>query len=283
MALSNEKIKEYMKRLLLSRLRILMNHGFYGLLLMNMIYSINEDCETAATDGFRIVFGPTFLEELSDAELDFVMMHEILHVVLQHCFRRGELEQERFNIACDIVVNSNILLSNNMNLQSITLKEYGELMHVAPNGMEGYEFTAEQVYDMLSPIPNTSAKRSSALGSKLGRAKKEQGEADVEAKNWDDHSRWGLEEEDDILRDVWVKRMEDACEAILARDPSNSRGLLPAFAERIYQELRKPQTDWRMILNDFVQEEIVDYSFTPPDRRFGESPSFFLTLMKSQM
>ena len=274
MALSNEKKKEYMKRLLLSRLRILMNHGFYGLLLMNMIYSINEDCETAATDGFRIVFGPTFLEELSDAELDFVMMHEILHVVLQHCFRRGELEQERFNIACDIVVNSNILLSNNMNLQSITLKEYGELMHVAPNGMEGYEFTAEQVYDMLSPIPNTSAKRSSALGSELGRAKKEQGEADVEAKNWDDHSRWGLEEEDDILRDVWVKRMEDACEAILARDPSNSRGLLPAFAERIYQELRKPQTDWRMILNDFVQEEIVDYSFTPPDRRFGESPFF---------
>jgi len=29
-----------------------------------------------------------------------------------------------------------------------------------------------------------------------------------------------------------------------------------------------------MILNDFVQEEIVDYSFTPPDRRFDESPFF---------
>ena len=297
MALSDEKKKEYMKRLLLSRLRILMNHGFYGLLLMNMVYSIDEDFETAATDGIRIIFSPNFLDKLSDAELDFIMMHEILHVVLQHCFRGRELEQERFNIACDIVVNSNILLSNNMNLQSITLKEYGELIHVAPNGMEGYEFTAEQVYDMLSPIPNTSAKQpssavrntsamgssavgntsakgSSAAGYSLGRAKKEQGEAGGKAKNWDDHSLWGLEEEDDILRDVWVKRMEDACEAILARDPSNGRGLLPAFAERIYQELRKPQTDWRMILNDFVQEEIVDYSFTPPDRRFGESPFF---------
>jgi predicted metal-dependent peptidase len=31
-----------------------------------------------------------------------------------------------FNIACDIVVNSNILLSHEMNLQSITLKDYGE-------------------------------------------------------------------------------------------------------------------------------------------------------------
>lgn len=38
--------------------------------------------------------------------------------------------------------------------------------------------------------------------------------------------------------------------------------------------MRKPQTDWRTILNDFVQQEIVDYSFTPPDRRFDESPFF---------
>jgi predicted metal-dependent peptidase len=40
------------------------------------------------------------------------MMHEILHVVLQHCLRGEDRDQERFNIACDIVVNSNILLEN---------------------------------------------------------------------------------------------------------------------------------------------------------------------------
>ena len=37
MVLSDEKKKEYRKRLLLSRLRILCNNGFYGLLLMHMI------------------------------------------------------------------------------------------------------------------------------------------------------------------------------------------------------------------------------------------------------
>ena len=67
---------------------------------------------------------------------------------------------------------------------------------------------------------------------------------------------------------------EDACEAISIRDPSNQRGLFPLFAERLFKELKKPQTDWRMVLNDFVQQEIVDYSFTPPDRRFDESPFF---------
>ncbi len=253
MVLSDEKKREYMKRLMMSRLRILVNNGFYGLLLMHMAYSIDENCETAATDGRRVFFGPEFLEGLSDSELDFVMMHEILHVVLQHCFRCGDRDNERFNIACDIVVNSNILLSNNMDRKSIALKKHGESVHIAPDGKEGYEYTAEQVYEMLL-LPSKSRKPKTAV--------------------WDDHTHWGMEEEDDTLRDVWVKRFEDACEAILIRDPSNQRGILPLFAERLFKELRRPQTDWRMLLNDFIQEEVVDYSFTPPDRRFDESPFF---------
>lgn len=158
MVLSDEKKKEYKKRLLLARTRILCNNGFYGLLLMQMIYSIDENCITAATDGRRIVFAPSFLDELSDSELDFVMMHEILHVVLQHCFRQGDRDNELFNMACDIVVNSNILLSENMNLEAIILKNYGESMHLAPDGKEGYEYTAEQIYEMFQGKNNGNNK-----------------------------------------------------------------------------------------------------------------------------
>lgn len=218
------------------------------------------------------------------------MMHEILHVVLQHCLRRGDRDSEQFNIACDIVVNSNILLSENMNIKAITLRNFGESMHLAPDGKEGYEYTAEQVYNMLPPQPKgTMPKKSSTgsmgnsdndeqggnpRGSALGRAKQEQGEKSQSVAVWDDHTRWGMEEEDETLRDVWVKRFEDACEAVSIRDPSNQRGLLPMFAQRLIEELKKPQTDWRTILNDFIQEEIVDYSFTPPDRRFDDSPFY---------
>ena len=81
-------------------------------------------------------------------------------------------------------------------------------------------------------------------------------------------------EDDDAIRDVWVKRFEDACEAISVRDPSNTRGLLPMFARRLWEKMRNPQTDWRTILNDFIQEEVTDYSFLPPDRRFDGSPFF---------
>ena len=161
MALSSEKIQGYIKRLLLSRMRILCNHGFFGLILMHMIYSIDEEVETACTDGVRITFGVDFLDHLTDSELDFVMMHEIMHVVLQHCLRGDDKEAEEFNIACDIVVNSNILLENNMNTSSITLGSYGESMHTAPDGKEGYEYTAEQVYAMLPK--NTSKNKLSTF------------------------------------------------------------------------------------------------------------------------
>lgn len=274
MALSESKIKGCIKRLLLSRMRILYNHGFYGLLLMHMIYAVSEEIETACTDGVRITFGIDFLDSLSDSELDFVMMHEILHVVLQHCFRGDVEDPEAYNIAADIVVNSNIILENGMKASSITLSKYGIAMHVAPDGKEGHEYTAEQVYAMLPKNLNKKGNNKSP-GSADGRAKKEIAKDKHQPVwVWDDHSQWGKYEEDDTLRDVWVKRFEDAAEAIEIRDPSNTRGLLPAFAEHILKELKKPQTDWRTILNDFIQEEVVDYSFAPPDRRFDDSPFF---------
>lgn len=277
MALSDEKIREYTGRLLKSRMRILCNHGFYGLLLMHMVFSVDENLKTASTDGIRITFGTDFLATLSDNELDFVMMHEILHVVLQHCFRSVGFEDNRFNIACDIVVNSNILLENNMDLSSITLNMYGESMHKAPDGNEGHNYTVEQVYNMLT-VAMRKGKSGDSEGEGAGKAgdkgvDREKGNGEW-GKKWDDHSHWGREEEKDILKDIWTKRLKDACEAIRIKDPANERGLLPAFAERIVGELHKSQTDWRIILNEFVQEELTDYSFMPPDRRFDDNPFF---------
>ncbi len=282
MELSEQKIREYSMRLMKSRLRLLCTNGFYGLLLMHMVLTIDEECETAATDGIRIYFGPDFLENLTDPQIDIVMMHEILHVALQHCSRYGDFEPERFNIACDIVVNSLILESMGGNRKNIHLGKYGELMHETPDGKEGAKFTAEEVYAML-PAMNGKKSKNKMPGSKVkgnggGSGGKNGGSDDSDSNGngvFDDHEKWKNTADDNTLREEWQKRIIDAAEAVSIRDPSDQRGLLPAFAKRIIKELRKPQTDWRSILNEFVQEEICDYSFSPPDRRFGDS-DFFL-------
>lgn len=322
MVLSDEKIKGYVKRLLLSRMRILINNGFYGLLLMHIGFALDENVSTAATDGEKIMFSPDFLDTLSDRELDFVLMHEIVHIALRHCDRSGGFDGETFNIACDIVVNSNILLSENMDTSAITLSEYGESIHLAPDGSEGYNYTVEQLYSLL-PVPasadesdeqgnnsgsgdgdgdsddgsdgnsdddgngdskdddgngNSNSDNGGKTKSKKGKGGRKSGKSDDRADksgNWDDHSHWNEHETDDeLLKDLWVKRIKDAGEAISVRDSTTGRGTVPMFAKRILKELRQPQTDWRTILDEFVEEEIIDYSFTPPDRRFSDSPFF---------
>lgn len=261
MALSREQTANYLKRLLFSRMRLLMNHGFYGLLLMHTTLSIDENVETAYTDGDKIVFGTSFLDDLSDSEVDFIMMHEILHIVLSHCFRYGK-EQTRkdlelFNVACDIVVNSNILKSNDMKLSTITLDKYGEAMHLAPNSQEGYNYTAEEVYEMLLKLQSLS-------------------KDETKYDSLDDHSKWP--EEDNKTKqeksEEWLQKVISAKEAMDHQKECGGNGGVPECAERIYRELTQPQTDWKSILSDFVQENVCDYTFSPPDRRMQESPFF---------
>ena len=95
------------KRLQNARLSLLQKHPFYALLLMYMKFSIDLTCETAYTDGNRIAFNPEFMRNLSDSELEFVLMHEVLHTALGHPFRhQQDYDQQAFDIACDLVILS---------------------------------------------------------------------------------------------------------------------------------------------------------------------------------
>ena len=272
MPLPKEEEKKYVRRLLESRLRILCNQGFYGSLLMHMNFAIDDSVKNVAADRRKIYFNPSFLDKLSNLELDFVMIHEIVHLSLRHNSRSRVFEnKEIFDQAADIVTNSNILKSFGMKEDYICLQ--GEIQsHQAPDKKEGYEFSAEELYKILYEEMVLSGE----LGSKLDLD--EDGYV-IETSSgsgggFDDHSKWGSESDEGISDLDWEKYTMDACEMMYVRDPSNSRGLIPGYAARAYMELKEAKIDWRTLINNFIQEEVNDYSFTPPDRRFSDSPFF---------
>lgn len=275
--LDQERIRSCTRRILSSRMRILNSHGFFGLLLMHMSFSLDEMLGTAATDGNKIVFSPAFMDELSDSELDFVMMHEILHIALLHCHRGMEYNSELFNIACDIVVNSNILKENGMDKASIFIKSIGESMHLTPDGKEGFEFTAEEVYQMLLNEKDRGDRGSHSKDSTSKEQSRSGGNrTDSVPGAWDDHSKWGsIKDEDGSLRDAWIMRVREASSAISIVNSSKRCGSVPDCIKRHLKELREPTIDWRTVLNNFIQSEICDYSFQPPDRRY-DSTGFYL-------
>lgn len=272
MPLPKHEEKKYVRRLLESRLRILCNQGFYGSLLMHMDFAIDESVRNVAADRRKIYFNPSFLDRLSNLELDFVMIHEIVHLSLRHNSRSRAFEnKEVFDRATDIVANSNILKSFGMEESHICLQDEVQ-PHQAPDKREGYEFSAEELYKLLYE----DMVRSVGLGPKLDLDENgEEIQTDPgPGSGFDDHSRWGSETDEGISDLDWEKYTMDACEMMYIRDPSNSRGLIPGYAARAYMELKEAKTDWRTLINNFIQEEVNDYSFTPPDRRFSDSPFF---------
>jgi len=308
MELTREVQRKLATKLQQSRLRLLERQPFYGLLLLYMKFSLDIAAETAYTDGERIAFEPNFLDSLSESEVDLILMHEVLHTALSHTSRGKDYEDhEAFNIAADIVVNSNILYSNGMDLNSITLSETGESMHNLPDGREGFDFAVEEIYPIIAELKKKNLKYKDLTSKRKRRGHTNVPPKDTsllaEAKSgepWDNHDKWEKQKPENSLfddgdggsgneanggsssemQDLWLKRMVDATDLINTMNialpgSSSGRGTTPAFMDRILKDLRKSKLDWRTILQNFIQEDITDYSFSPPDRRFGDN-DFFL-------
>ena len=91
MAQFDAKTLAIVKRLQNARLSLLQKHPFYALLLMYMKFSIDLTCETAYTDGNRIAFNPEFMQNLSDSELEFVLMHVLSILIRNRSFHVYEI------------------------------------------------------------------------------------------------------------------------------------------------------------------------------------------------
>lgn len=308
-------------------MQILDMSTFFAMLLYHLGFAVDTACPTACTDGERIYFGEEFCDNLSTDELTVVMLHELMHVVLGHCWRAKGYNPLLYNIAADIVVNSTIM--DTLGLDITVAGE--ELMHLAPDGTEGHLHTAEEIYEMLlNTLPKRAKKPSnggvgsgSGSGTGAGKSKgqskdgneenqsqdqdeddqgkgkgKSKGKGGKDGRNGqgassdsddggsdgedseydtsaydsgrlDDHSAW--HEIAPHVKGEWQSHIVDAARTAVAQ--GKAAGSAAELAERLLKELTHPTINWRLLLQNFIQSEIHDYSFTPPDKRYDD---FFL-------
>lgn len=100
--------KERLDMIEKARFHIFLKHPFLGYALQHYEISLRDDIQTAATDGISIFFSRSYLDTLSFHETIFVLLHELLHIVLNHIYRKGKRDHLKFNVACDIVINDMI-------------------------------------------------------------------------------------------------------------------------------------------------------------------------------
>lgn len=92
-------------------LQLLLKQPFYG-----YIASIVTPCESDdipdilldASAAPKLLYNPEWFEGLGEQQAMGAVMHELLHLVLLHSFRRGSRETLLWAVACDMAVNEHI-------------------------------------------------------------------------------------------------------------------------------------------------------------------------------
>lgn len=258
--IDHETTVKTMERLRHVRRKLVGEYPFFGGLLMNLSLAVAE-VETACTDGKYLIVDPDFSARLTDEELEFIYMHEVMHVVFFHCFRTNGRNHLLWNIACDYSVNSNVIMA--MGLEDYRIDGV-QVMHRI-NGKEACCYTADEIYDIL--------------------LKKWRREDESDLENWlslDSHENWkdleGKALNDEM--DRWEKISLDAARKWYGRTPGVAAESLKRYRDHLY----KSQLKWKQIIRDFIRYRNTeeDYGFRPPDRRFQEEEFIYPGLNEAE-
>jgi predicted metal-dependent peptidase len=143
-------------RLSASAFRLRGRSPFFATLALFADPVLDDAVPSAGTDGRRILWNRAFLAALTPAQVDGVLLHEVLHAALLHLPRRGARDPLVWNIAADIVVNGMI--------DAVAQERPGTL--VLPGGAvrkpELADLSVEEVYEALTqgavaiPLPDTA-------------------------------------------------------------------------------------------------------------------------------
>lgn len=87
--------------------RVLLRYPLFGNVIANLeVKYTNQDVPASAfTDGRTIYYKDEFFEDFDDEEREFIVSHEILHIVLSHIFRNIGKDQDLLNYVEDAIIN----------------------------------------------------------------------------------------------------------------------------------------------------------------------------------
>lgn len=248
-------------RLVKSRVQLLMHYPFFGTLALHLRLKETPGIGTAATDGRYYFYEPSFIEKLDDQELNFLTAHETLHPALGHLWRRGSRDSVIWNHAADYCINGMIKESDPTGKDFKMIK--GGLYDKKFEGM-----FSEEIYDILIQDEDyvKQAHQQASMGNggtidnhdKWDNPNPGDGDGDGDG-GGDGNSRGGVN--DGNGPEDWQGRVVQASQVAEGK----GRGTMPAAIKRLVKDLVAPQKNWKELLAEFVQQEINDYGWSPPN------------------
>jgi predicted metal-dependent peptidase len=202
---------------------------------------------TACTNGRDEMYGAAFVDTLNDAELRFLVLHEVYHKLYRHLTTWHHLYKEnpqRANKACDYVIN--VKIADEYGAVGWVTMPKGGLFDVKYRGWD-----SARVYNDLKDNDDDDSAGGDGTGTGQG----------FDEHDWDGAQSMDSEEVRELARDI--------DEAI--RQGALLAGKTGSGGDRNLDELLQPQVDWREVLREFVQTTCAgnDYStWRRPNRRY---------------
>jgi predicted metal-dependent peptidase len=280
-----------------ARTRLILEKPFLGALVLRLPLEAADPqwCTTTATDARKFYYNPDYIHALDGAQTQFVLAHEALHCALSHFARRQHRDQKRWDIACDLAVNS-LLVNDGLTPPP------GALFDMGFDGM-----TAEEIYPSVSDefddpmdqhvYDQQDDKQSNNDQGKQGRSRDDSGGGQGEGEQtqeYDANGRKGKEREvegsqgvgqpdpltpgeRDTLNTQWQQRLAGAAQIAL------QAGKMGGAMARLVDHLLQPQLPWRNLLAHYVSNIARDdYSYARPSTRRGD-PAVYPSLRSAQI
>lgn len=89
-----------------ARTQLILDKPFLGNLVLRLpLKAAGSWCRTSATDAKSFYYNPSFINQLDNHQVKFVLIHEALHCALTHFSRRGNRLKHKWDLACDFAIN----------------------------------------------------------------------------------------------------------------------------------------------------------------------------------
>lgn len=96
-----------------ARTKLMLEHPYFGSVASALELQPDDDIEAFESDGTRLRYNDTFLEECSVDEIEFALANAAMHYALSHQDRSGKREGWLWQLATDYAVNS-MLMKNDL-------------------------------------------------------------------------------------------------------------------------------------------------------------------------
>lgn len=238
-------MSNFQEKFVKSRVKLLKNSPFFGTILLHTEYKFDESIPTAATDGDILLINEEWMCKQTEENFNGVLLHEVLHMALEHIERTKDLEDIMLcNIAADIVVNG-IIKDNHISLPSEAIYD-DDLKHLGVR--EIYSILKEKQQEDENYIKKKYG--NSDVNECLRKDLQEEGPT---SKTGDKESQGKSKWKNIIQKAKTISQMKNA-------------GVKGSGIARVFKELLEPTINWKDALYKYVTHSRAD--FEGYDRRF---------------